>query len=726
MTLKISDSLFHSPLLLCIGLGLCIGLTHAASSSTSVAPGEEGAALYQSYGVKIPDPAPQRLASDAAGPYQRLVIDSVMLVDGLGSPPRGPVSIVIEQDRIVAIANRAPQPITNERRIDAKGMTALPGFIDAHVHIGNPGQGLAGSITPPEYVFKLWLAHGITTVRDVGSVMGLDWTVAHAKRAATGAVTAPRIIPYAMFPGATVTGAKAARDWVRAVNKRGALGIKLRGGTQQALTAVYSEAAELGIGTASHHDQNGVYHMNVLDSARLGLDSMEHWYGLPEAMFNDRIIQDYPADYNYSDEQWRFGEAGKLWLQTAAPGSATWQATIDELRDLDFTLVPTFTIYEANRDVMRARRVEWHDDYTWPGLARFFQPDPQLHGSYHFDWTTAHEVAWGKNIDRWMQFVNEYKNAGGRVVTGSDSGFIFKLFGFGYIRELELLQEAGFHPLEVVQAATLNGAELLGMADEIGAITPGRQADIVLVEGNPVANFKLLYGTGHMYLDRVAGRVVRKGGISHTIKGGVVYDAKRLLGDVREMVQAERDLEAGVVEVVMETSLGNIEIALDVTRAPLSAGSFLKYLDSGRYNGGVFNRVVRPDNDNGSPAISVIQGGVSDPVYDPLDGVAHETTEATGIKHTNGVISLARQNPGTGSGAAFFICVGDQPGLDFGAQRNSDGQGFAAFGRVTQGMEVVAKINAIKDTTATADAYVKNQMLADPVVITRVYRKPSL
>ena len=111
--------------------------------------------------------------------------------------------------------------------------------------------------------------------------------------------------------------------------------------------------------------------MNVLDSARLGLDSMEHWYGLPEAMFEDRTIQHYPADYNYADEQWRFGEAGNLWQQSAEPGSPVWRDTIRELIELDFTLVPTFTIYEANRDLMRARQAEWHADYTWPALATF-------------------------------------------------------------------------------------------------------------------------------------------------------------------------------------------------------------------------------------------------------------------------------------------------------------------------------------------------------------------
>ena len=139
-----------------------------------------------------------------------------------------------------------------------------------------------------------------------------------------------------------------------------------------------------------------------------------------------------------------------------------------------------------------------------------------------------------------MQFVNDYKNRGGRVAAGSDAGFIFKLFGFAYIRELELLQEAGFHPLEVIQAATLNGAELLGMEDSIGSISPGKQADFLLVKGNPVSNFKLLYGTGHMRLDRKTNKLERAGGVSYTVKNGVLFDAKKLLADVASMVAAAK------------------------------------------------------------------------------------------------------------------------------------------------------------------------------------------
>ena len=138
-----------------------------------------------------------------------------------------------------------------------------------------------------------------------------------------------------------------------------------------------------------------------------------------------------------------------------------------------------------------------------------------------------------------MQFVNEYKNRGGRVTAGSDSGFIFQLYGFSYIRELELLREAGFHPLEVIRSATLSGAEALGMADDVGTVQPGKLADIIIVKENPLENLKVLYGTGAIKLTE-DNEVIRTDGIVYTIKDGVVYNAKELLEDVKEIVRKEK------------------------------------------------------------------------------------------------------------------------------------------------------------------------------------------
>ena len=527
-----------------VRLLLLVGLAASslAFAAAEVAPGEERIAAALALGVEAPPIAPPR-GEESEGPFARLIIRNATVVDGAGAPAVGPLTIEISGDRIVAMhgastaghveANTGGNGVT--KVIDATGKYVLPGFIDAHTHLGSTNHAYAGKLTRPDYVLKLWLAHGVTTVRDVGAVMGLKWTLQHKALSERNAIAAPRMRVHAMFPE-RIESPEAARAWVRSVRKTGADGIKFLGAAPELIEAAIDKAKSLGMKTAYHHAQVSVARINVLDSARMGLDSMEHWYGLPEAMFDERRIQDYPHDYNYGDEQHRFGEAGRLWLQAAAPGSETWNATIEELIALDFTIDPTFTIYEANRDLMRAQRAGWHEDYALPHIMQVFDPNPLVHGSYFFDWTTAHEIDWKRNYRRWMKFINDYKNAGGRVTVGSDAGFIYKLYGFAYIRELELLQEAGFHPLEVLQSATINGAELLGIDQDTGSIQLGKKADLIIVDDNPLANFKVLYGTGHQRLNRDTGRMERAGGIRHTIKDGIVYDTKRLLAQVREMV----------------------------------------------------------------------------------------------------------------------------------------------------------------------------------------------
>jgi len=179
---------------------------------------------------------------------------------------------------------------------------------------------------------------------------------------------------------------------------------------------------------------------------------------------------------------------------------------------------------------------------------------------------------------------------------------------------------------------------------------------------------------------------------------------------------------ADPVHVVLDTALGEIEVAVDADRAPVSAGDFLEYVDKGLYEGASFYRTVMPENDNGTPAISVVQGGVQDPAR-ALPPVRHETTGETGLRHEDGVISLARTEPGTGGGSAFFICIGDQPSLDFGGMRNPDGQGFAAFGRVVRGMDVVHAIHGQPANAESDSAYTAGQILTNPVMIREARRK---
>ncbi len=516
---------------------------------TSLIVALSGLAFCASLLAAIPS-APDRQRGE--GPFEQLILRNAIVVDGTGAPPIGPVDIVIDDERIVDIVGVGPPglPVDADSRprlaeggteIDVEGAYVLPGLVDLHGHIGGKAQG-----TPAEYVYKLWLGHGITTVRDPGSFNGLDWVMSERRRSREHEIAAPRLMAYVAFGQGReepFTAPEQAREWVREVARRGADGIKFFGAAPQILVAALDEAGKQGLRTTMHHAQMDVARADALETARAGLDSMEHWYGLPEALFDDRTIQDYPPGYNYADEYHRFAAAGRLWTQAAEPGSQRWNAVRDELIELDFTIDPTLTIYEANRDFMAARTAEWHAAYTLPSLWDFFSPSRHAHGSYWFEWSTADENAWRDNFERWMRFLVDYKNHGGRVTVGSDSGYIYKIYGFGYIEELELLQEAGFHPLEVLRAATLHGAEALGIADETGSIEPGKVADLVVVDENPLADWKVLLGTGAI---RVTddNRVVRTGGVRYTIARGVVFDAAALRADVREMV-ADAWREAG-------------------------------------------------------------------------------------------------------------------------------------------------------------------------------------
>lgn len=487
------------------------------------------------------------LIKEGDGPFTQLIIRGVTLINGTGAPPIGPVDIVVKQNRIVEIKNvgNPGLPINPERRpkleaggkeLDCSGMYLMPGFIDMHGHIGGNQAPIA------EYVFKLWMAHGITSVRDPSAGNGLEWVLEEKALSEQNKITAPRIKAYTAFGQGSktpITTPEQARAWVNENKTKGADGIKFFGAAPEIMDAALRENKRLGLRSACHHAQMDVARWNVVKSAEAGLTSMEHWYGLPEAMLVNQTIQNYPLNYNYGNEQHRFEEAGKLWKQAAPPFSEKWNQVMNHLIELDFTIDPTFNIYEASRDLHRARRQEWHEQYTLPKLWDFYQPNRNSHGSYWFNWGTEQEVAWKENYRLWMTFVNEYKNRGGRVTIGTDSGFIFELYGFAYVREMELLREAGFHPLEIIRSATLYGAQALGVDKDLGTVDVGKLADFVMVDQNPLENLQVLYGMGAIKLDE-NNKAARVGGIKYTIKDGIIYDAKKLLADVKKIVEDEK------------------------------------------------------------------------------------------------------------------------------------------------------------------------------------------
>jgi len=495
-------------------------------------------------------PAPNRRADEGKGPYRTMVIRGAMLIDGTGAPPRGPVDIVVEGNRIASIrsagtpgvplrANRAPQA---EYEVDATGMYVLPGFVDLHVHAGG-----APKNADAEYAYKLWLAHGVTTVR--GVPLGSNaFTVSEKARSAKNEIVAPRIYNYQRagvgWDKGPVDNPQKAVEWVMWAKANGVDGLKLGSWQPDIMRALLAAAKANQMGSTAHLDQAGVAQMNAIDAARLGLGTVTHFYGHFESLLKDYVVQPYPVGQNMNDEYMRFGQVARLWDKIYEPGSPEWKAYLQEHLKLGTTFDPTLTIYSAGRDVMKFKNADWHAKYTLPSLMDFYSPSRGSHGSYWFDWTTEDEVAWRNFYQVWFRLMNDYKKMGGRVTTGSDSGFIYQTYGFGYVNELEMLQEAGFHPLEVIQSATMNGALTLadptGKAPEFGIVRAGMLADMVVVDHNPLQNFKVLYGTGAMRLNDTTGKPEQVGGVKYTIKDGIVYDAKQLLADVAAMVEKQK------------------------------------------------------------------------------------------------------------------------------------------------------------------------------------------
>jgi imidazolonepropionase-like amidohydrolase len=519
-------------------------------AGAQTAPAQQQSFVQQEQENKI-IPAPTRRPDEGKGPFKTFVIRGATLIDGTGAPPQGPVDIVVENNRIKSIqrAGTPGLPLKENRKpekpdyeIDASGMYVMPGFVDMHVHGGGPPKN-----PEVEYAYKLWMAHGVTTVR--GVPLGPNaFSVKEKERSAKNEIVAPRIFNY-QRPGAgwdkgPVRNPESAREWVRWAAKNGIDGLKLGSHRPEIMSALLDEAKKLGLGSTAHLGQTGVAQMNAIKAARLGLGTVTHFYGHFESLLKDYVVQPWPVTQINDDEQMRFGQVARLWDKIYPPGSAEWNAYLQEHLKLGTTFDPTFTIYVAGRDVMRARNADWHDKYTLPSLMDFYQPSRENHGSYWYYWTTEDEVAWKNFYQVWFKLVNDYKKMGGRVTTGSDAGFIYSTYGFGFVQELELLQEAGFHPLEVLQSATMNGALTLhepkGQPIEFGVVREGLLADMAIVDQNPLENLKVLYGTGAVKLNDKTGKPERVGGVKWTIKDGIVYDAKQLLADVAKMVEKQK------------------------------------------------------------------------------------------------------------------------------------------------------------------------------------------
>ena len=272
---------------------------------------------------------PARQRDRGVGPFKRLVLRGATVIDGTGAPPIGPTDIVVENNRITLLkkvtgnlANAANRPPAGDHEIDCRGKWVTPGFIDCHAHAGVPNHAANGWVPPVDCVYKLWLAHGVTTVREMGSMNGLGWMLDQKKRSAENSIAAPRLLAYAYFPAVNdmlkvLHTPDEGRAWLRKLKERGADGVKFFGAPPAIMEAALDECAKLGLRSGCHHAQMSVTRMNALTTARWGLTSAEHYYGLPEALFEDRVVQNFPLDYDYNDEYFRFSVSGQMFKQGA-------------------------------------------------------------------------------------------------------------------------------------------------------------------------------------------------------------------------------------------------------------------------------------------------------------------------------------------------------------------------------------------------------------------------
>jgi len=531
----------------------CRRLTLIASTTLSLLPALAVAqAPTESIAAPNNGPAPLPMGTTRGERYARLVIRGATVLSGRGTPgtnrampPEGPVDIVIENGTIVDMIPMDPvnaagygrgfQRPTGDKVIDARGMYVMPGLVEMHAHLP-PGNQLGPRGL--DYAYRLYLGHGVTTVRDAGSGAGIELLAAQRKLSNDNALVAPRLVLCLRWPqplrqwdeGNTP---EKARAMVRKFQALGANCIKISkspGQYPDVLEAAVDEGKKLGMFTMVDLK---VSETDARVASNAGVKSIEHWYGIPDAALTGS--QDFPADYNYWKELDRFRWAGMLWSE-ADKHPEKLSDVLDLMIRNGTNWDPTMSVYEDNRDWWRATGLPVKETLVHPSLVAD-APDTNSHGSFKTEWKTSDEINWKRNFAIWMKWVQTFHERGGVLTAGSDDGGIG---GIQLIRELELMQEAGIHPIDVIRVATTNAYQVLGMTKHCG-VRVGCAADLAVVNGNPIDNFKVMYGRGYGFYGLVPpnDRWTR-GGVAWTIKDGAVFDAQALLREAEWYVQQER------------------------------------------------------------------------------------------------------------------------------------------------------------------------------------------
>jgi imidazolonepropionase-like amidohydrolase len=524
----------HSPAVHCLALAATLALSAALPGAQTAPSGGSG---------------PIAMGTARGERPKRLVVQNATIISGRGEPgtnrampPEGPVDIVIEDGLIrniipldpVNTRSRGGRPrATGDKTIDATGKYVIPGLVEMHAHL--PGKTSPLGERGLEYAYRLYLGHGVTTVRDAGTGAGLEMMVAQRRMSDANEIVAPRLVLCQRWPlplgswdeGNTPDKARAMVQRFKALGADCVKVSKSPGQYPDVLEAIVQEARVHGMEVMVDLK---VSETSALVASNLGVTSIEHFYGVPESAFEG--TQSFPSDYNYWDELDRFRWAGRIWSEADRLHPERIVGLLETMIRNGTNWNPTMAAYEMNRDFSRALTLPFFQTLIPAGVS--WTPDDSVHGRYHREWKTSDEVAWRRFFAIWMKYILEFHRRGGLLTAGSDEGDIG---GIGLIRELELLQEAGLQPLDIFKVATTNAARALGFERHCG-VRVGCAADLAVVNGNPVDNLKVLYGRGYGFYGIVPReRQAEMGGVTWTIKNGVLFDAQALLREVEGYVQ---------------------------------------------------------------------------------------------------------------------------------------------------------------------------------------------